>query len=196
MGKMGSICRFSRALPASIWGRCSQIPVFTSIWGTEKRVRQWHFPCWVFPASGYRETSKYCKTRENAKRQIDPPPPTCTPSPEGPTIKKNQSRSKFSISIENFNLARKFQSRRLDFPTKNRAAVGGSLENLILARNFQSRSEFWSLGPLGFSLRKSKKSQNSLDLSCLQIWHAKSPNNYEIASLLFFFCVFVIVRDQ
>ena len=61
--------------------------------------------------------------------------------PEGPTIKKVQSRSKFSISIEIFNLARKFQSRRLDFPIKNRAAVGGSLENLILARNFQSRSK-------------------------------------------------------
>ena len=51
---------------------------------------------------------------------------------------KIQSRSKFSISIEIFNLALKFQSRGLDFPTKNRAAVGGSLENFILARNFQS----------------------------------------------------------
>ena len=38
MGKMGSICRFSCALPASIWGHCSQILVFTSIWGTEKGV--------------------------------------------------------------------------------------------------------------------------------------------------------------
>ena len=38
--------------------------------------------------------------------------------PEGPTIKKTQSCSKFSISIEFFNLARKFQSRRLDFPGK------------------------------------------------------------------------------
>ena len=25
MGKMGSICRFSRAMPASIWARCSQV---------------------------------------------------------------------------------------------------------------------------------------------------------------------------
>ena len=72
--------------------------------------------------------------------------------PEGPTIKNIQSRSKFSISIEIFNLARKFQSRRLDFPTKNRAAVGGSLENFTLARNFQSRSKsriFLIFGPSG-----------------------------------------------
>ena len=64
--------------------------------------------------------------------------------PEGPTIKKIRSRSKFSISIEIFNLARKFQSGRLDFPPpphENRAAVGGSLEHFILDRNFQSRSK-------------------------------------------------------
>ena len=47
--------------------------------------------------------------------------------------KKIRSPSKFSISIEMFNLAREFQSRRFEFPTKNRAAVGGSLENFILA---------------------------------------------------------------
>ena len=67
-----------------------------------------------------------------------------------------------------FNLARNFQSRSKilisleilmstsRFPTKDRAAVGGSLENSILARNFQSRSKsrfFWSLGPLGKSVR-------------------------------------------
>ena len=46
-----------------------------------------------------------------------------------------QSRSKFLISLENS------QSRCLDFPTKNRAAVGGSLETFILDRNFQSRSK-------------------------------------------------------
>ena len=51
------------------------------------------------------------------------------------------SSSRFSFSIEIFDLARNVQSRRLDFPTKNRAAVGGSLENFILARNFQSRSK-------------------------------------------------------
>ena len=72
--------------------------------------------------------------------------------PEGPTIKKIQSRSKFSIPIEICNLARKFQSRGLDFPTENGAAVGGSLENFILARNFQSRSKsriFLIFGPSG-----------------------------------------------
>ena len=47
---------------------------------------------------------------------------------EGPTIKKINSRSKFSISIENFNLARKFQS---------------------LARKFHSRSNFLVFGPSG-----------------------------------------------
>ena len=36
MGTMGSICHFPRALPASIWGHCSQVLVFTSIWGTQK----------------------------------------------------------------------------------------------------------------------------------------------------------------
>ena len=51
------------------------------------------------------------------------PAAPCSPGPflfpEGPTIKNIQSRSKFSISIEIFNLARKFQSRRLDlFPPK------------------------------------------------------------------------------
>ena len=73
--------------------------------------------------------------------------------PEGPTIKKNKSRSKFSISIEIFKVDRKFQSRRRKFPTKNRAAVGGSLENFILTRNLQSRSKsrfFLLFGPSGF----------------------------------------------
>ena len=55
--------------------------------------------------------------------------------PKGPTIKKIQSRSNFLISLK------KFQSRRLEFPIKNRAAVSGSLEDFILARNFQSRSK-------------------------------------------------------
>ena len=73
-------------------------------------------------------------------------------NPEGPTINKIQSRSKFSISIDIFNLAREFQSRHLDFHTINRAAVGGSLENVTLARNFQSRSKsrlFLIFGPSG-----------------------------------------------
>ena len=68
--------------------------------------------------------------------------------------KKLDPRSKFSISIEIFDLARKFQSRRLDFPTKTRAAVGGSLEIFNLDRNFQSRSKsriFLIFGPSGIA---------------------------------------------
>ena len=38
--------------------------------------------------------------------------------PRGPNDQKIQSRWKFSISIEIFNLVRKFQSRRLEFPKK------------------------------------------------------------------------------
>ena len=36
-GQMGSICHFPRALSASIWGHCSQILVFTKIWGTHTK---------------------------------------------------------------------------------------------------------------------------------------------------------------
>ena len=75
------------------------------------------------------------------KFSSDFPGTSLTVDPRGPNDKKIQSRSKFSISIEILNLARTCQSRRLEFPTKNRAAVGGSLENFILARNFQSRSK-------------------------------------------------------
>ena len=57
-----------------------------------------------------------------------------------------QSRSKFLIPLKNFNLEVTIS------PQKNRAAVGGSLENFILARNFQSRSKsriFLIFGPSG-----------------------------------------------
>ena len=37
MGEMGSICHFARALPASLWGHCSQVLVFASIWGAHKK---------------------------------------------------------------------------------------------------------------------------------------------------------------
>ena len=56
----------------------------------------------------------------------------------------------FVISLENFNLDVSIS------PQKNRAAVGGSLENFILARNFQSHSKsqlFLIIGPSGKSLR-------------------------------------------
>ena len=65
------------------------------------------------------------------------------PWPRGPNDQKVQSRSKFTISIEIFNLARYFESRRLDFPTKKgprwvaRSRVSISLEIWIF---------FWSLG--------------------------------------------------
>ena len=62
--------------------------------------------------------------------------------PRGPNDQKIQSRSKCSISIEIFNLARKCPSRRLDFPTKNRVRGGWlprkfhfSLDIYNLARN-------------------------------------------------------------
>ena len=63
------------------------------------------------------------------------------PVMEFPAVPRGPNDQKNSISLEIFNLARKFQSRRPEFPTKNRAAVGGSLEIFTLARNFQSRSK-------------------------------------------------------
>ena len=86
-----------------------------------------------------RACSARCRTEDN---------------PEGPTIKNNQSHSKFSISIEVLNLARNCQSRRLEFPTKNRAVVGGSLENSFsldifnLARNLECLFDLWALWEL------------------------------------------------
>ena len=77
------------------------------------------------------------------------------PSQRGPTIKKIQSRSRFSISIEMFTPARRCHSRRLDFPTKKNRAAGWVARSkmFILARTFQSRSKsrifVCSLGPLG-----------------------------------------------
>ena len=50
MGRMGSICHFPRALPASIWGHRSQVLVFTSIWGTQKKGRDSDTFCAVFPS--------------------------------------------------------------------------------------------------------------------------------------------------
>ena len=72
MGKMGSICHFPRALPASIWGHCSPVVVFTSIWGAHKRGVTMTLFVLFFKAYGYVGTPKHCKTRENAKWQIDP----------------------------------------------------------------------------------------------------------------------------
>ena len=66
MGKKGSICHFPRALPASIWRHCSQVPAFTRMLGKQKGCDNDTF-CAVFPASGYFGTPKHCKARENTK---------------------------------------------------------------------------------------------------------------------------------
>ena len=62
-------------------------------------------------------------------------------------LKKIQDRLKFSISLENFNLAWNFQSWAPEFPTKNRGLVVGSLENFKLAWKFQDLDYFQDLGP-------------------------------------------------
>ena len=67
MGKVGSICHFPRALLASIWGHCSQVLVFTSIWGTKTRGVTMTFFVLFFLESGHLGTPKDCKTRENVK---------------------------------------------------------------------------------------------------------------------------------
>ena len=77
MGKMGSICRFSRALSASIWGHCSQFLVATSIWGIQEGVWWWHFSCF-FSLVWVSRDPQYCKTRDNAKWQINPALPPHT----------------------------------------------------------------------------------------------------------------------
>ena len=85
MDKMGSICHFPRALPASIWGRCSQVQVFTSIWGTHKKGRDNDIFRVFSQHLGILGPPKCCKTTEkNAKLHIDPvlpppPPPRRTP---------------------------------------------------------------------------------------------------------------------
>ena len=76
MGKMGSICHFPRALPASIWGHCSQVLVFTSIWGTRKGVWQWHFSCCFSQYLGILgppNTAKQGKTQNDKSTLFYPP---------------------------------------------------------------------------------------------------------------------------
>ena len=73
-------------------------------------------------------------------------------NPEGPTIKKLWSRSKFSISIEIFDLARNFNLDVSISPQKigprwvARSKISFSIEIYNLDRNLVF---FWSLGPLG-----------------------------------------------
>ena len=93
------------------------------------------------------------------------------------SLEKIQSRSKFSISIEIFNIARTYQSRLLDFSTKigprwvARSKISFSLEIFNLARNLEMFFDLWALwvflvseGPATARLPASSRSLGSLDL--------------------------------
>ena len=73
MGKMGSICHFPRALPASIWGHCSQVLVFTSIWGSQKGCENDIFRA-VFP-SIWGSWDPQQRKRKMTNRPCFAPPP-------------------------------------------------------------------------------------------------------------------------
>ena len=80
VGKMGSICHFSRALPASLWGH-SQVLVFASTWGTQKGAWQWHFSCCFSQHLSILEPRNAAK-QGNAKmtnRPLFTPPPHSWP---------------------------------------------------------------------------------------------------------------------
>ena len=81
-GQDGVDLSFPRALPASIWGNCSQVLVFTSIWGTQKRVWQRHFRA-VFPSiwvSWDPQTPQNKGKRKMTNRPCFTPPPMPWPS--------------------------------------------------------------------------------------------------------------------
>ena len=80
MGKIGSICHFPRALPAGIWGHCSQILVFTSIWGTLKGCSNDTFRA-VFPSIWVSWDPQTLQNKGKRKMTNRPVlPPTCIPS--------------------------------------------------------------------------------------------------------------------
>ena len=82
MGKMGSICHFPCALPTSIWWHCSQVLVFTSTWGIQKGVWQWHFSyCFSqhLVILGPPNTAKQRKTQNDKSTLFYPPPPPHLP---------------------------------------------------------------------------------------------------------------------
>ena len=82
MGKIGSIYHFPRALPASIWGHCSQVLVFTSIWDTQKGVWQWHFSCCFclrLGILGPSNTAKQWKMQNDKSTLLYPPTGFCSP---------------------------------------------------------------------------------------------------------------------
>ena len=94
MGKMGSICHFPCALPASIWEHCSQALVLTSNWGADNGTFRA-----VFPSIRVTWDPKHCKTKENAKRQIDPvlPPSHNREFQDGPPKKKDRAEVTLSM---------------------------------------------------------------------------------------------------
>ena len=67
--------------------------------------------------------------------------------PKGPRIEKFQSRLKFSIPLEIFNLDWKFQSRPSEFPTENRGWWVARLKFSISLENFKILNFFnlWAL---------------------------------------------------
>ena len=81
MGKMGSICHFPRALPASIWGHCSQI-LFLIAFGAHKKACDSDIFRAVFPciwASEDPQTLQNKGKRKMTNRHCLHPPPACTP---------------------------------------------------------------------------------------------------------------------
>ena len=87
---MGSICHFSRALPASIGEHCSQVLIFNSIWGARKKgcpnhtfraVLSRHLDILGTP----QHTTKQGKTQNDKSTLFyPPPPPPGTPLPPQP----------------------------------------------------------------------------------------------------------------
>ena len=90
------------------------------------------------------------------------------PYPKGPNLEKIQDRLKFSISLENFNLAWKFQSWPPEFPTKKigvwwvaRLKMSSLLENFKILKIFK----IWALRVVyrgGYLQIPFSESQNTL----------------------------------
>ena len=79
------LCHSPRAWPASIWGHCTQVLVFTSIWSTRKGVWEWHFSCCFsqhLDILGPPNAAKQGKT-QNDKSTLFYPPTISTPLKSG-----------------------------------------------------------------------------------------------------------------
>ena len=83
MRKMGSIYHFPRALPVSIWGHCSQVPVFTRVWGTHTKGCDNDMFHVLFSQHlvilGLPNTAKQGITQNDKSTLFCPPPPTGPP---------------------------------------------------------------------------------------------------------------------